>query len=148
MKRPKRWLGFLVLGVAACLSYVLVHFRLRMQPASVSAYELALVHAESTTLHYVAKPVGSVTGVVGVRAYILRGEQAIAWAAPYETTQEGIVRFRVDKPSDDDTLLFAVGRPELLPAPARVTAQLAHLPERAPGLTLFQIRPGDPNRTK
>jgi hypothetical protein len=147
--RPHRnAIALLLAPSAAVAAGALVLFRLHFQPPNVPRYQASVVAdvearagdagpADEQTLRgdseleIELRPQRPVTGAVGARAFLLRGDEVHAWDPPFSVGLDGIVRLsgRVDKLFEGIhggrwEVAIAVGRPEVLPtAPRDVLAR-------------------------
>jgi hypothetical protein len=142
--RPRRnAIALLLVPSAAVAAGALVLFRLHFQPPNVPRYQATVTRdvdaaagaggpADEQTLRRESRfevelrPQSPVTGAVGARAFLLRGDEVHAWDPPFSVGLEGTVRLsgRVDElfegvPRGRWEVAIAVGRPEVLPTAPR-----------------------------
>ncbi len=142
--RPRRnAIALLLVPSATVAAGALVLFRLHFQPPNLPRYQATVTGdleartadagpADEETLHRDSRleielrPQSPVTGAVGARAFLLRGDEVHAWDPPFSVGLDGIVRLsgRVDKlfegvPRGRWEVAIAVGRPEVLPTAPR-----------------------------
>jgi hypothetical protein len=147
--RPRRnAIALLLVPSAAVAAGALVLFRLHFQPPNVPRYQATVTRdaqapagdagpanepalGRDSRVEIELRPQGPVTGAVGARAFLLRGDEVHAWDPPFSVGLDGIVRLRgrVDQlfegvPRGRWEVAIAVGRPEVLPtAPRDVLAR-------------------------
>jgi hypothetical protein len=121
----------LLLPAAVAVTGVLLALRLHFEPPTVPPYTLAS-RSDDAALRYGdrfeadLRPSAPVTGAVGARAFLLRGNEVRPWNPPFEVARDGSVRIAgpVDTlfagvPAGPWEIAVAVGRPETLPTAPR-----------------------------
>lgn len=123
--------ALLVVPAAVVVTGALLALRLYFQPPTVPPYRLEghlAGPAEETALprggHFEVeiRPTAPVTGAVGARAFLLRGNEVRPWTAPFEVDRDGSIRISgavdvlfANVPAGEWEIAVAVGRPETLP---------------------------------
>jgi hypothetical protein len=121
-------------AAAILVTATLLVLRLRMEPPTVPSYALANAEADGGAMvlraggrfRLAVEPSGMVTGAVGARGFLLRGDVVQAWDPPFTVDRDGSIH--LDGPVE--TLFagvapgpwevaVAVGRPETLPTAPR-----------------------------
>jgi len=138
--RPRRnAIAFLLVPSAVVAAGALVLIRLHFQPPNVPRYQATVLgDVQATTqdagppedrllrrdslFEIELRPQNAVTGAVGARAFLLRGDEVHGWDPPFSVSLDGVVRIAgtVDKlfegiPRGRWEVAIAVGRPEVLP---------------------------------
>lgn len=127
--RRQRVIALLLIPAAVLVAAALLLLRLRMEPPTVPAYALVAtadagvaVVRPGETFSLEARPTAPVRGAVAARAFLVRGEQVLAWDPPFQVDRDGTVRIAgpVDSlfakvPRGDWEIDVAIGRPETLP---------------------------------
>jgi len=146
--------------MAACL----VALRLHFQPPTVPRYDVTLVGGSVATaplaeppealvlrrggqFEIELHPQGPVTGAIGARAFLLRGDEVHVWDPPFSVAVDGVVRISgtvgelfAGVALGPWEVAVAVGRPEVLPtAPRDVLRRRDQDPLRA-GWHLVRVR--------
>jgi len=142
----------LLVPSAVVVAAVLVALRLHIQPPTVPRYDLAIAGApygadpgkeipltRGGRLEIDLRPEAGITGAVGARGFLLRGDEVRAWDPPFSVAIDGVVRIAgtVDElfagvPPGPWEVAVAVGRPEVLPtAPRDVLRRRSEDPVRA-----------------
>jgi hypothetical protein len=124
-------LALLLLPAAVAVAGALLALRLYFQPPTVPPYTLA-ARSEGTTLRagdrfeVDVRPTAPVTGAVGARAFLLRGDEVWPWDPPFQVARDGAVhiagaaeRLFANVPPGPWEIAVAVGRPETLPTAPR-----------------------------
>ena len=142
--RPRRnTIALLLVPSAVVAAGALVLIRLHFQPPNVPRYVATVsgdLHAtvrdagppedrplrRDSLFEIELRPQGAVTGAVGARAFLLRGDEVHAWDPPFSVSLDGVVRIAgtVDRlfegvPRGRWEVAIAVGRPEVLPTAPR-----------------------------
>jgi len=163
-RNPAAAVGPIVAAVVAAAA--LVALRLHFQPPVVPFYALAADDAGSAeerivpnaVFSVVILPAAPVEGAVGLRGFLLRGEEVRPWDPPFVVDRDGAIHVtgRTDTifagvPDGPWEMAFAVGRPEVLPtAPLDVLRARTNDPAEA-GWHLVRKRisvagmPGEPS---
>jgi hypothetical protein len=131
--RPDRrsTLALLVVPAAVAVAGVLIALRLHFEPPVVPPYTLVgtdgvtrLEHGER--FEFEVRPTGPVTGAVGARGFLLRGQEVRPWDPPFRVERDGSVRIAgpvtaifAGAPLGEWEIAVAVGRPETLPTAPR-----------------------------
>jgi hypothetical protein len=116
-----------ILPGAVLVAAVLLGLRLHFQPPTVPEYAL-VANGDTETLRpggrfeIEVRPLGPVTGAVGARAFLLRGDAVRPWDPPFVVDRDGSVRIAgpvaslfAGVPAGEWEVAVAVGRPEMLP---------------------------------
>ena len=161
-RNPAAAVALIVTAVVAAAA--LVALRLHFQPPLVPLYALAADDAGAeerivpdASFSVVILPAAPVEGAVGLRGFLLRGEEVRPWDPPFVVDRDGTIHVtgRTDTifagvPDGPWEMAFAVGRPEVLPtAPLDVLRTRANDPAEA-GWHLVRKRisvagmPGEP----
>jgi hypothetical protein len=124
-------LALLLLPAAVAVAGALLGLRLYFQPPTVPPYMLT-ARSEATTLRagdrfeVDLRPTAPVTGAVGARAFLFRGDEVWPWDPPFQVARDGSVRIAgaadtlfANVPSGPWEIAVAVGRPETLPTAPR-----------------------------
>jgi hypothetical protein len=124
-------LAALVLPAAVVVAGGLLALRLHFQPPTVPPYTLAN-SGVVTVLHpgghfeLDIHPTAEVTGAVGARAFLVRGNDIRAWDPRFEVSRDGSAHIGGDVdslfagvPLGDWEIDVAIGRPETLPTAPR-----------------------------
>lgn len=128
---------------AAAVAVALVSLRLHFQPPTVPAFSVADARADEVTLEpggqfeLELRPQVPVTGAIGARGFLLRGETVRPWDPPFSVAADGTVRISgpvsvlfAGVPGGAWEVAIAVGRPETLPtAPNDVLRARGQQPE-------------------
>jgi hypothetical protein len=122
----------LLVATAVAGAVVLLLLRLRMEPPTVPVYALAATDAGGQALRTGEKfrldlaPAGEVTGAVGARGFLLRGDEVRPWDPPFEVARDGSIHLDgpvealfAGVPAGEWDVAVAVGRPETLPTAPR-----------------------------
>ncbi len=144
--------ALLLVPSAAVVAAALVGLRLHFQPPTVPRYNLSFAGVPSDAgpakeipltrggrLEIDLRPEAAITGAVGARGFLLRGDEVRAWDPPFSVAIDGVVRIAgpVDElfagvPQGPWEVAVAVGRPEVLPtAPRDVLRRRSDDPVRA-----------------
>jgi hypothetical protein len=144
--------ALLLVPSAGVVAAALVALRLHFQPPAVPRYDLTLVGTpygadpanevpltRGGRLEIELRPEAAITGAVGARGFLLRGDEVRAWDPPFSVAIDGVVRIAgpVDElfagvPQGTWEVAVAVGRPEVLPtAPRDVLRRRSDDPVRA-----------------
>jgi hypothetical protein len=119
--------ALLLVPAAVAVAGSLLALRLYFQPPTVPPYRLAAPREEIALRpgdHFEMNmfPTAPVTGAVGARTFLLRGDQVRPWEPPFEVARDGSVRIAgpvdalfVNVPAGEWEIAVAVGRPETLP---------------------------------
>jgi hypothetical protein len=132
--RRRSVVPLLLVPAAIIVTATLLLLRLRMEPPTVPSYSLtggetdagAVVLRAGERFRLAVEPGGIVTGAVGARGFLLRGDEVQAWDPPFTVDRDGSIH--LDGPVE--TLFagiapgpwevaVAVGRPETLPTAPR-----------------------------
>jgi hypothetical protein len=131
-RRLQRLVAVALVPTAALFAGVLIALRLHFQPPRVPEYFVAdpgpdvrtLAHGDEFSI--TLRPAASVDGAVGVRAFLLRGDEVRGWDPPFAAHRDGSLTIGgpVDTlfsgvPSGRWDVAVAVGRPEVLPTAPR-----------------------------
>jgi hypothetical protein len=120
-------LAILLVPAAIAASGALLLLRLHFQPPTVPAYALAGSNDEVAIppggqFELEARPSAPVTGAVGARAFLLRGDELRPWDPPFRVSRDGSIRIAgavdalfANVPRGRWEVVIAVGRPETLP---------------------------------
>jgi hypothetical protein len=128
---------------AAVVAVCLVSLRLHFQPPTVPAFAVAGARPDEVPLEpggrfeLELRPLGSVTGAIAARGFLLRGDTVRPWDPPFSVDGDGTVRISgaVDAlfagvPAGPWEVAVAVGRPETLPtAPNDILRARGEQPE-------------------
>jgi hypothetical protein len=142
--RPRRnAIALLLVPSAVIAAGALVLIRLHFQPPNVPRYRATILGDVQATasdggpsedralrrdslFEIELRPESAVTGAVGARAFLLRGDEVHGWDPPFSVSLDGVVRITgtVDKlfegiPRGRWEVVIAVGRPEVLPTAPR-----------------------------
>lgn len=119
--------ALLLVPAAVATAGALLALRLYFQPPTVPPYRLAAPSGETTLrpgdqFEVNMRPTAPVTGAVGARAFLLRGNEVHPWEPPFEVARDGSVRIAgsvnalfANVPAGEWEIAVAVGRPETLP---------------------------------
>ncbi|MGH7297821.1 MAG: hypothetical protein ACRELB_22975, partial [Polyangiaceae bacterium] len=130
---PRRsLLPLAIVGAAVASAVVLLVVRLRLEPPTVPTYVLddhdaaEMAVGAGKTFRIDVEPTGEVTGAVGARGFLLRGDEVRPWDPQFEVARDGSVHLAgpVDTlfagvPPGPWEVAVAVGRPENLPTAPR-----------------------------
>ena len=122
----------IVVGVAVLGAAALLLLRMRIEPPTVPPYALAeddagaAVLRAGATFRMVATPKGIVTGAVGARGFLVRGEDVRPWEPVFAVDRDGTIHVEgavealfAGVPPGAWDVAVAVGRPETLPTAPR-----------------------------
>jgi hypothetical protein len=124
--RPSAFVLFL-LPAAVAVAGALLALRLHFQPPTVPPYAIASASDELSVrpggrFEIDIRPAVPVTGAVGARAFLLRGNVVRPWDPPVDVARDGSVRIAgsvdtlfANVPPGPWEIVVAVGRPETLP---------------------------------
>ncbi|MDP9000582.1 MAG: hypothetical protein M3O46_10770 [Myxococcota bacterium] len=123
--------AILVVPAAVVVAGALLALRLYYQPPTVPPYRLAgrvggsaeeIALLPGTRVEMELRPTEPVTGAVGARGFLLRGNQVLPWAPSFDVARDGSVRISgavdvlfANVPAGPWEIAVAVGRPETLP---------------------------------
>jgi len=131
--------ALLLVPSAVAVAATLVGLRLHFQPPNVPRYEAAFAGAvhggdsaaeipltRAAQFDVELRPEGPITGAIGARGFLLRGDEVRAWDPPFSVAVDGVVRISgaveeifAGVPQGPWEVAIAVGRPEVLPTNPR-----------------------------
>ncbi|MGH7269431.1 MAG: hypothetical protein ACREJ3_03290, partial [Polyangiaceae bacterium] len=124
------------LGAIATGACALIALRMHFEPPTIPEYRIvessqradagAPSFAPGGQFEIDLSPAAPITGAVGARAFLLRGDTVRPWNPPFSVSQDGSIRIAgaVDTlfagvPKGDWAVAVAVGRPATLPTAPR-----------------------------
>lgn len=149
--RRQRIIALLLIPAAVLVAVALLLLRLRMEPPTVPAYALVSIEDAGVvevrpgeTFSLEARPTAPEHGAIAARAFLVRGEQVLAWDPPFQVDGDGVVRIAgpVDSlfakvPRGDWEVDVTIGRPETLPTAPKDVLRARH--EQSGGTTAWRL---------